>query len=149
MCLFVFQKNFRKIFFSVWKMLQGKRQNQKNKHSTQIDACDRLASTAIDGAKCGSRSARRWDRDQRRDLAKRRSRSREAPRWSRSARRRVRNLGSRSTALVLANGVDWNLDVRTTSTGSLSPSCARSLSLSLSLSPEFIWSENRNGNSFP
>ena len=137
MCLVVFQKIFRKIFSSVWKMLQGKRQNQKNKHSTQIDACDRLASTAIDGAKCGSQSARRWDRDQRRDLAKRRSRSREAPRWSRSARRRVRNLWSRSTALVLVNGANWSLDVRTALTGSLSPSCALALSLSLSLRNSF------------
>ena len=46
MCLVVFQKIFRKIFSGVWKMLQGKRQNQKNKHSTQIDARDRLGSTA-------------------------------------------------------------------------------------------------------
>ena len=45
MCLVVFQKIFRKIFSSVWKMLQGKRQNQKNKHSTQIDARDRRGST--------------------------------------------------------------------------------------------------------
>ena len=46
MCLVVFQKIFRKIFYGVWKMLQGKRQNQKNKHSTQIDARDQRGSTA-------------------------------------------------------------------------------------------------------
>ena len=51
MCLVVFQKIFQKIFSGVWKMLQGKRQNQKNKHSTQIDTRDRLASTAIDGVR--------------------------------------------------------------------------------------------------
>ena len=45
MCLVVFQKIFRKIFSSVWKMLQGKRQNQKNKHSTQIDAHNRRGLT--------------------------------------------------------------------------------------------------------
>ena len=45
MCLVVFQKIFRKIFSGVWKMLQGKRQNQKNKHNTQIDAHDRRRST--------------------------------------------------------------------------------------------------------
>ena len=45
MCLVVFQKIFRKIFSGVWKMLQGKRQNQKNKHNTQIDAYDRRRST--------------------------------------------------------------------------------------------------------
>ena len=123
MCLVVFQKIFRKIFSGVWKMLQGKRQNQKNKHSTQIDA---QRSTGFDGAvlpklqyddcaidrdlaKRRSRSARRRDGDRRRDLAKRQLRSRKAPRRLRSGRRRVRDLGSRSTALVLANGVDWNL----------------------------------------
>ena len=67
---------------------------------------------------------------------RRRSRSREAPRRSRSARRRVRDLGSRLTTLVLANGADWSLDVRTAPTGYASPS--RALTLSLSLSSEFI-----------
>ena len=46
MCLVVFQKIFRKIFSGVWKMLQGKRQNQKNKHNTQIDPRDQRGSTA-------------------------------------------------------------------------------------------------------
>ena len=73
MCLVVFQKIFRKIFFSVWKMLQGKRQNQKNKHSTQIDARVRLALMAFDGAKHRSRSARRRDHDRRRNRIARRS----------------------------------------------------------------------------
>ena len=64
MCLVVFQKIFRKIFFSVWKILQGKRQNQKNKHSTQIDARVRLALTAFDGDRRCS-TARSIDRDRR------------------------------------------------------------------------------------
>ena len=139
MCLVVFQKNFRKIFSGVWKMLQGKRQNQKNKHSTQIDT---RCLTGFYGVVL--RELQSDDRAVDRDLAirrfvrsRRRSRSREAPRRSRSARRPVRDLGSQSTALVLAKSADWSLDVQT---GYASPSraLALSLSLSLSLSPDFI-----------
>ena len=64
MCLVVFQKIFRKIFFSVWKILQGKRQNQKNKHSTQIDARVRLALTVFDDDRRCS-TARSISRDRR------------------------------------------------------------------------------------
>ena len=45
-------------------------------------------------------------------------------------------ISDRDRRLVLANGANWSLDVRTASTGSLSPSCTLALSLSLSL--EFI-----------
>ena len=136
MSLVVFQKIFQKIFFSVWKMLQGKRQNQKNKHSTQIDARVRLALTAFDGDRRCS-TARSIDCDRRegeiaidgaisrsvdRDLAKASSRSRIAIDDAGACERRRLGL-----CLPLA----------------------LSLSLSLSLSLEFIWSENRNGNSFP
>ena len=99
MCLVVFQKIFRKIFSGVWKMLQGKIQNQKNKHSTQIDA---RRSTGFDSVVLRELQSndRAVDRDlakhraasQDRDLAKRRLRSRKAPRRSRSAQRRVRDL---------------------------------------------------------
>ena len=60
------------------------------------------------------------------------ARSREAL-IARSAQRRVRDLGLRSTALVLANGADWSL-VRANSADWLCFSLSRSLSLSLSLS---------------
>ena len=167
MCLVVFQKIFRKIFSGVWKMLQGKNKPISTLDKTQINARDRLGLTArcfassspttapsivisrstaplreiaIDGA-----ISRSVDRD----LAK-----------HRSARRWVLDLGSRSTALVLANGADWSLDVRTAPTGSLSPFRALALSLSLWNSFEvkigteihfrsqslFFWV---NGNQFP
>ena len=38
MCLVVFQKIFRKIFSSVWKMLQGKDKPISTPDKTQIDA---------------------------------------------------------------------------------------------------------------
>ena len=67
-----------------------------------------------------------WDRAVNRDLAKRRgaSRDRDRRRW----------------CVRMARTGAWC--VRTARTGV----CVRA---SLSLSPEFIWSENRNGNSFP
>ena len=88
-CFYVFgciSKNFPKNIFWFWKMLQGKRQNQKNKHSTQIDA---QCLTGFDGAvlrelQSDDRAVNRdlakhraalRDRDRRRDLVKRRSRS--------------------------------------------------------------------------
>ena len=145
-----FKKFFEKYFLVFRKCYKEKDKTRKTNTAPRLMlAIDwlRRRSTVFDGVKRRSRSAWSRDHDRQRDLAKRRSRSREALRRSRSARRRVRDLGSRSTALVLANGVDWSLDVRTASTGSLSPSCTLALSLSLSL--EFIWSENRNGNSFP
>ena len=150
MCLVVFQKIFRKIFSGVWKMLQGKRQNQKNKHNTQIDAYDRRRSTTrcfVNSNPTTSRSSeapRRFARS--RSTARSRTasiaigtkaRSRSTAQSREAPRRRVRDLGSRSTALVLANGADWSLDVRTAPTGSLSPSCALALSLSLSLRNSF------------
>ena len=97
---------FQKIFFSVWKMLQGKRQNQKNKHSTQIYARDRLGSTA-----------RRRDRDRRRDLAKHRA-----------------DRDRREGEFVISNRDRRRWCLRTAPTGYASPSRALSLSLSLSLS---------------
>ena len=121
---------FQKIFFSVWKMLQGKRQNQKNKHSTQIDARVRLALTAFDGDRRCS-TARSIDCDRRegeiaidgaisrsvdRDLAKASSRARIAIDDAGACERRRLELGR-------ANGADW-----------VSVSFLRSLSLSL----EFI-----------
>ena len=93
MCLVVFQKIFRKIFSGVWKMLQGKRQNQKNKHSTQIDA---QRSTGFNGAVL--RELQSDDRAVDRDLAKHRAASRDRARRrnlakcrSRSAQRRDRD----------------------------------------------------------
>ena len=160
-CFYVFgciSKNFPKNIFWCLENATRKRQNQKNKHSTQIDArrstgfdsavlhelqfddraVDRdlakhcAASQDRDLAKRRSRSARRRDHDRRLDLMKRRSRSREAPRRSRLVRRRVRDLGSQSTALVLANGTDWSL-VRANGADWL----CFSLSLSLSLRNSF------------
>ena len=139
-------------------MLQGKRQNQKNKHSTQINARDRLGSMArcftsfspttapsivisqstaplreiaIDGA-----ISRSVDRDLAKHHADCDRRKGEFVISNRD-QRRVRDLESRSTALVLANGVDWSLDMRTAPIGSLSPSRALAFSLSLSLRNSF------------
>ena len=147
-------KNFPKNIF--WCLENATRKKTKLEKQTQhpdwrsrstgFDSALQSDDRAVDRDLAKHRVASR-DRDRWRDLTKRRSRSREAPCRLRSARRRVRDLRSRSTALVLANNADWSLDVRTAPTGSLSPS--RALVLSLSLSLEFIWSENRNGNSFP
>ena len=190
-CFYVFgciSKNFPKNIFWCLENATRKRQNQKNKHSTQIDARrstgfdsavlrelqsdDRTVDRNLamqraalrdrdrrrDLAKCQSRSTRRWDRDQRRDLAKCRLWSREALRRSRSAQRRVRDLGSRSTALVLANGANWTSCVQTAWTGFYSPSRALALSLQNSFEVKigteihfrsqslFFWV---NGNQFP
>ena len=90
MCLVVFQKTFRKIFSSVWKMLQGKDKPISTPDKTQINArCSRSRRAGqthhdrtVDrnlAKHCRfarSRSARRRDRNRRRNLAKRRSRSR-------------------------------------------------------------------------
>ena len=51
MCLVAFQKNFRKIFFGVWK--RRKRQTQKNTDKTQIDA---RRSTGFDAPRRFARS---------------------------------------------------------------------------------------------
>ena len=138
MCLVVFQKIFRKIFSGVWKMLQGKRQNQKNKHSTQIDA---QRSTGFDGAVL--RKLQYDDRAIDRDLAKRR--------WRSTARSREASIAiSRSTApIAIGAKASSRSRIAIDSVGA----CERHrlelgacewrrlvmlLSLSLSLSPEFI-----------
>ena len=162
MCLVVFQKIFRKIFSGVWKMLQGKRQNQKNKHSTQIDARRstglddavlrelRSDDRAVDRDLAKHRAALR-DRDRRRDLAKRRSRS--AQRRDRNQRcdlaKHHADRDRREGEFAISNRDRRRWCLRTARTGYASPSRALALSLSLSLSLEFIRSENRNGNSFP
>ena len=139
MCLVVFQKIFRKIFSGVWKMLQGKRQNQKNKHSTQIDA---RRSTGLDDAvlrelRSDDRAALR-DRDRRRDLAKRRSRS--AQRRDRDQRcdltKHHADRDRREGEFAISNRDRRHWCLRTARTGYASPS--RALALALSLSPEFI-----------
>ena len=143
MCLVVFQKIFRKIFSGVWKMLQGKRQNQKNKHSTQIDARDQRGSTARCFASSSPTTAPSivillsLDRDRRKGKIT------------------IDDAISQSTALI-AIGAKASSRSRIAIDGI--GACERrrlglclplTLSLSLSFSPEFIWSENRNGNSFP
>ena len=46
MCLVVFQKNFRKIFSGVWKMLQGKDKTRKTNTAPILTLNARLGSTA-------------------------------------------------------------------------------------------------------
>ena len=170
MCLDVFQKIFRKIFFGVWKMLQGKDKpiSTRTKPRLTLDARDLAAPENTSRSRRTNPSRpRRRSRDReapRRFAGSRSARSREAsiaisqaPRRSRSAWRQDRHLGSRSTALVLVIGADWSL-VRANGADwcfSLSRTALirdreqREVLCDLSLSPEFIWSENRNGNSFP
>ena len=109
-----FKKFFEKYFLVFGKCYKEKDKTRKTNTAPKLTlAIDwlRWHSTAIDGV--------RW-------------REGEIAIDGAISRRQVCDLGSRSTALVLANSVDWSLDVRTTPTGSLSPSCALALSLSLS-----------------
>ena len=160
MCLVAFSQIFRKIFSSVWKR-RRKRQTQKNMNKTQIDA---WCLTGFDGAVLCEFQFDNHVVD--RDLMKHRAASRDHDRREgeimiddailqnddqregeiaiNGVKARSRStawdhdLRSQSTTLVLANRADWS-----------SVSAFFSLSLSLSLSPKFIWSENRNENSFP
>ena len=75
MCFVVFQKIFRKIFSSVWKMLQGKDKPISTPDKTQIDA---RCSTGFDGAVL--RELQSDDRAVDRDLAKHHSASRDRDR---------------------------------------------------------------------
>ena len=124
LCVWLYFKKFSEKYF----LVIGKCYKEKDK-TRKTNTAPRLT-LAIDWVRRRSASRAPVRR------LRRRSRSREAPRRSRSARRRVRDLGSRLTTLVLANGADWSLDVRTAPTGYASPS--RALTLSLSLSSEFI-----------
>ena len=124
MCLVVFQKIFRKIFSGVWKMLQGKRQNQKNKHSTQIDA---QRSTGFNGAVL--RELQSDDRAVDRDLAKHR-----ADCDRREGEFAISDRDRRRWCLRTVLTGAWC--VRTARTG-FSLSRSRSLSLSLSLRNSF------------
>ena len=119
MCLVVFQKIFRKIFSGVCKMLQGKRQNQKNKHSTQIDA---RRSTGLDGTML--RELQSDDRVVDCDLAKHC-----ADRDRREGEIVISDRDRRRWCVRMARTGAWC--VRTARTGV----CVRA---SLSLSPEFI-----------
>ena len=139
MCLVVFQKIFRKIFSGVWKMLQGKRQNQKNKHNTQIDPRDQRGSTARCFASSSPTTAPSiaislsLDRDWRKgeitiDDAISQSTAPTAIGAKASSRSRITINGAgaceqRRLELGRANGTNW---------------VSVSLSRSLSLSPEFI-----------
>ena len=139
LCVWLYFKKFSEKYFLVF----GKCYKEKDK-TRKTNTAPRLT-LAIDWVRRRSASRAPVRR------LRRRSRSREAPRRSRSARRRVHDLGSRSTTLVLANGADWSLDVRTAPTGSLSPSCALSLSLwnsfEVKIGTEIHFRSHRGGNS--
>ena len=124
MCLVAFQKIFRKIFSDVWKR-RRKRQTQEKYHQRS------RSEIAISPA----RSC-----DQRRELATARSRYQRVAR----SRRRSRSLdwrsappGARSPPAIVGLTVRFLLLSR-----------ARALSLSLSLFPEMLWSENEGRKSF-
>ena len=146
MCLDVFQKIFRKIFFGVWKMLQGKDKPISTPDKTQIDAwrsrsrragkhitiaSDKPITTAPSIARSRSTAPLRGIAIGANARSRSTARSREAsiaisqaPRRSRSAWRQDRHLGSRSTALVLVIGADWSL-VRANGVDWCSPSRER------------------------
>ena len=156
MCLVVFQKIFRKIFSGVWKMLQGKDKTRKTNTAPKLTLNARLGSTArcftssnstIAPSIAISRStaplreiaidgAISWSVN--RDLAKHR-----ADRDQCEGEFAISDCNRQRWCLRTAPTGAWCVRMAQTGYASLS------LSLSLSLSPEFIWSENRNGNSFP
>ena len=135
MCLVAFQKIFRKKFSGVWKR-RRKTQPRKNSNTVQILPLGSLAGAI----------SRRRDRDQRRDLAKARSRLTDLPLGSRDLPRQIflsDLLPARSCEGEIAiNGVisrrrdrDQRRDLATArSRSSLLLSRARALSLSLSFS---------------
>ena len=110
MCLVVFQKNFRKIFSGVWKMLQGK--DKPRKHGQNPDwrsMLDWVRRRSASRAPVRRPRRRSRSREASRRFARSRSTARSHEASIAISRRRDRNLELQSTALVLANGADWSL----------------------------------------
>ena len=161
-CIWLYFKKFSEKYFLVFGKVEGKDKSRKTQATTQkkksstIDWVRRRdASRAPVRRPCRpSRSeiaiaidgviSQRRDRDRRRDLVKRRLRSRKASITISDLPLSRVVVGSSSLACGRRTG---SRSQSRSSVLPLSPAC--SLSLSLSLLPEILWSENESVKGFP